>query len=337
MSVNQPRRSFCPACERLIPWYENVPVLSWLFLKGKCSGCGNPIAVRYVIVEIVTSVLFACVTLKIGTTNFPLQAAYWLLVSLLIVATFVDLEHLIIPDEVTWGGVGAGLVLSPLIPALHGAPSPLAGLAQAALGAAAGYGLLWAVAELGRLAFGRQTHRFNPPTLLVWTRSGDEAQMVVEGETLQWGELFVRGSEKVVMQLLSGKVDGKPTTASKAVWKFERLELEGSHLDLNAVERVEFEISSLTLPREVMGFGDVKFLAAIGAFLGWKSVFFTVMAASVLGAAFGLLTLLLGKREWSARIPFGPFLALGGLLWLLRGPELLHAYWQWTLHFAAQG
>lgn len=337
MSVNQPRRSFCPACERLIPWHQNVPVLSWLFLRGKCSGCGSPIATRYVIVELLTAALFASVTLKLGASNFPLQAACWLLVSLLIVATFVDLEHLIIPDEVTWGGVMAGLVLSPLIPALHGAQSPLSGFVQSAFGAAAGYTLLWAVAEVGRIAFGTRTHHFDPPTSLVWTRSGDEAQMIVDGETLQWGELFVRGSEKVVMQVISGEVDGNLKSSGRAVWKFERLELEGSAMDLNVVERVEFKISALTLPREVMGFGDVKFLAAIGAFLGWKSVLFTVMAASVCGATFGVLTLLLGKREWSARIPFGPFLALGALLWMMRGPELLQAYWQWTLHLAAQG
>ncbi|MEI6870811.1 MAG: prepilin peptidase [Verrucomicrobiota bacterium] len=330
ISVNNPRRSFCPRCERLIPWFENVPVFSWLLLRGRCAGCQRPISARYVLVELIAAVLFAAITLKWGTSNWAMQAAYAVLVSLLIVATFVDLEHLIIPDEVTWGGVAAGLLLAPLVPAMHGSASPLASFVEAALGAVAGYGLLWAVAEGGRLVFGRRKFQFEPPVALLWVRRGDEAQMEVDGETLQWGELFVRGSEKVTMQVVSGVVDGKAIIPGLAIWQFERLKIGDLEMDLNAVETGEFQISELTLPREVMGYGDVKFLAAIGAFLGWKSVLFTVMAASVGGAAFGILSFLLGKREWAAKIPFGPYLALGALLWLLRGPELVVAYWQWT-------
>ncbi|NBV87731.1 MAG: prepilin peptidase, partial [Verrucomicrobia bacterium] len=165
MSVNKPRRSFCPACERLIPWYENIPVFSWLLLRGRCAGCRKPIAARYVMVELLTAVLFASVTWKWGASGWALPAAYGVFGSLLLVATFVDLEHLIIPDEVTWGGVGAGLLLSPLLPALHDGGSPLSSFTEAAFGAAAGYGLLWAVAEGGRWVFGRRNFRFEPPVL----------------------------------------------------------------------------------------------------------------------------------------------------------------------------
>ncbi|NBV87443.1 MAG: prepilin peptidase, partial [Verrucomicrobia bacterium] len=121
-----------------------------------------------------------------------------------------------------------------------------------------------------------------------------------------------------------------------AVWEFERLKIGGVEMDLNRVDKVEFKISALALPREVMGYGDVKLLAAIGAFLGWKAVFFTVMAASVGGAVFGMLSFFAGKREWAAKIPFGPYLALGALLWLFRGPELVLAYWQWTQALGAR-
>ncbi len=336
MSVNKPRRSFCPECERLIPWFENVPVLSWFMLRGRCGGCQRPISARYVMVELLTAVLFVSVNLKWGTSNWAVEAAYGVLVSLLIVATFVDLEHLIIPDEVTWGGVAAGLILAPVVPAMHGAVSPLASFIEAAFGAAAGYGLLWAVAEGGRLVFGRRKFCFQPPVPLLWRRRGDGAQMDVAGETLQWGELFVRGSEKVTMQVVSGCVGGKASISGLAVWQFERLKIGGLDLDLNTLENAEFRISELTIPREVMGYGDIKLLAAIGAFLGWKSVLFAVMAASLGGAAFGVLSFLLGKREWAAKIPFGPYLAFGALLWLLRGPELVLAYWQWTQCLSAR-
>ncbi|MEO6788939.1 MAG: A24 family peptidase, partial [Chthoniobacteraceae bacterium] len=82
-------------------------------------------------------------------------------------------------------------------------------------------------------------------------------------------------------------------------------------------------VRRISFKRDAMGFGDVKFMACIGAFLGWKAILFTVMAASVIGALIGGLSILLRHREWSAKIPFGPYLSLGALLWLFAGPELV--------------
>src|SRR5947208_15631423 len=98
LSVNEPRRSFCPACKQQIPWQQNLPLLSWLFLRGRCASCGSRIAFRYLAVELISALLFLAVWLA-----FPWEIAltYWILVSLLIVATFIDFEHFIIPDEVT--------------------------------------------------------------------------------------------------------------------------------------------------------------------------------------------------------------------------------------------
>src|SRR2546423_472461 len=115
LSVNKPRRSFCPACRKEIPWFHNLPLLSWLFLRGHCANCGAKIPFRYFLVELITALLFFAVW---RTFPWQLALAYWVFVALLIVATFVDFEHFIIPDEITLGGIAAGLVASAIVPAL---------------------------------------------------------------------------------------------------------------------------------------------------------------------------------------------------------------------------
>src|SRR6187455_467110 len=107
LSVNEPKRSFCPSCKKQIPWHQNLPLLSWLSLRGRCANCGARIAFRYFAVELLTALMFLAVWLW-----FPWQIAiaYWVLVSLLIAATFIDFEHFIIPDEITVGGVAVGVL-----------------------------------------------------------------------------------------------------------------------------------------------------------------------------------------------------------------------------------
>src|SRR3954466_11039491 len=115
LSVNEPRRSFCPSCKKQLTWYQNVPLLSWLFLRGKCANCGARIAFRYFAVELLTALLFLCVW---KTFPWQLAIAYWVFVSLLIAATFIDFEHFIIPDEITIGGTITGIVASVAFPEL---------------------------------------------------------------------------------------------------------------------------------------------------------------------------------------------------------------------------
>ncbi len=113
IGLANPRRSFCPHCGHSLPWYENIPVFSWLWLRGKCSGCSAKISARYPLVELLTAVLF--LWLWLGFTP-AVAAAYMLLVAILIAGTFIDLEHMILPDSLTIGGALAGVALSMLIP-----------------------------------------------------------------------------------------------------------------------------------------------------------------------------------------------------------------------------
>ena len=115
-SVVHPR-SHCPKCNNLIAWYDNLPLISFLVLNARCRHCSTKISARYFVVELLTAVLFTFVWLKYGITL--LTPIYWLLVFGLVLGSFVDCDHLIIPDRVTFGAWIAGLVLSPLVPALH--------------------------------------------------------------------------------------------------------------------------------------------------------------------------------------------------------------------------
>ena len=155
LSVNEPKRSFCPHCKAQIKWYQNIPIMSWLALRGRCANCHQPIAVRYPLVELLTAVLFFMVWERFRQ-EWILVLPFWIFVSLMIVATFIDFDWFIIPDEITIGGTVAGGLLSAAIPQLMGEESHALGLLWSLIGAAAGYVTLRAVVEGGKLAFGRK-------------------------------------------------------------------------------------------------------------------------------------------------------------------------------------
>ena len=101
---------------------------------------------------------------------------------------------------------------------------------------------------------------------------------------------------------------------------------KGEEIQWEGVKKLEGQASSIVIPREAMGLGDVFFIAMIGAFTGWKGVVFTIFAASILGSIFALVPRLFGKAEWTAKIPFGPYLAGGAVLWVFYGPQWLNWY-----------
>lgn len=234
-------RSHCPHCNTLIPWHLNIPVLSWLCLRGKCATCKGPIAFRYTLVELLTAMTFLAVFMKWAAPAalhmqpivHPLVVpVYWLFLGGLILGTFVDFEHFIIPDSVTIGGMVAGPILSTLVPALHAKSVWWQSLLSSCTGLLVGFCLLNAIAWLGTKAF----------------------------------------------------------------------------------------------KKEAMGFGDVKLMGAIGAFLGWEAVLFTVFVSSLLGSVSGLLLIAFGGIKMQSRIPFGPYISAAAAIWVFWGQALFGAY-----------
>lgn len=225
--------SRCPHCKQPIAGYDNIPILSYFILRGRCRSCGASFSARYAVVEALTAVLFLLIWLRYGAS--PVTPIYFLAISGLLLATFVDLDHMIIPDRVSIGGMLIGLLLSALFPVLHEREVMMEGLLASGIGLAAGFGSLWLVSVLGKWAF----------------------------------------------------------------------------------------------KKDAMGFGDVKLLGAIGAFIGWEGVLLTIMISSLLGTVIGLAFIIGGKQEWQSKIPYGPYLALGAIVWMLWGMDWWTAYVEW--------
>ncbi len=292
-------------------------------LRGRCANCGSKIAFRYFGVELLTALLFLAIW-----QCFPWQVAiaYWIFVSFLIVGTFIDFEHFIIPDRVTIGGIIAGVVASVTVPVLMNTDSRLAASVRSVLAAALGYVILLIVLEAGKIAFGRKRIRFDAPTPFIWTKREDDADFVVGSEKSLWSDHFAREKDRLLLECDEAKIDNHTYTDVTLEFYYDRVTAEGNVLALDHVRQVSGMARGLLIPREAMGRGDLKFLAAIGAFLGWRAVLFSLFAGSLLGSIIGLISLILGKRVWSAKLPFGPYLAFGATTWMFFGEIFLRWY-----------
>jgi leader peptidase (prepilin peptidase)/N-methyltransferase len=219
--------SHCPHCQKPLARQDNIPLLSYILLRGKCRFCGKKISFRYFVVELLTGLLFLALYQRFGATTVTL--IYCLLAAGLIIATFVDLDFQIIPDEITVGGIVSGIILSFFFPAIHGRLSPLLGLRDALLGVVVGGGVLWILGGIGDFIF----------------------------------------------------------------------------------------------KKESMGGGDIKLLAMIGAFLGWKIALLSLPLASLLGAVVGVIIKIRTKKSV---IAFGPYLALGALVGLFWSEKIISTF-----------
>jgi leader peptidase (prepilin peptidase)/N-methyltransferase len=213
--------SHCPVCNKPIKPWDNIPVVSYILLGGRCRSCSAKISLRYPVVETLSALLALSMLYRFGlTVSFGI---YYLWACVLLVITFIDIDYQIIPDRLSLGGIILGLGLVYWLPVTY---------RDALIGLVLGAGLLIAVI---------------------------------------YGYYFLT-------------------------------------------------------KKQGMGGGDVKLLGMIGVFTGWQGVLFTIFMGSLAGTLFGLPWALMQKKTMKAAIPFGPFLALGALIFVLWGTQLIDWY-----------
>ena len=317
--VNPP--SHCPKCKYSIPFYLNVPLVTWLSLRGRCKNCSLPISPRYFIVELFTGLMFLACWLAFGHAAPWSALVYSLFIAGLITATFIDFEHFIIPDEITLGGAVVGFFISLWLPTLHGVHRWSEGAVMSLFGIAVGAGIVYAVLRMGKLLFGREQIKFPAETKIIF---GDTALHLPDKE-IPYEEIFYRASDQITVEARTVELIDRSYPKASIRLSPSALQIGDEKLSPDAVPHMEVACSEVVLPREAMGLGDVKFMAAIGAFLGWKGAVFSLLASSVIGAVAGVVLIVLQKRALSSRMPYGPYIALAAVIWLFGGEKIFNA------------
>ncbi len=310
--------SHCPHCKYSIPWYLNVPLVTWLVLRGRCKNCGAPISVRYFLVELLTGVLFLGSWLAYGETSAWLAVTYALVLAGMVVATFIDFEHYIIPDEITLGGVALGLVFSLFCPILHQQTTMGASFWQGLLGAGVGWGIVYGIVRLGKLMFGRQRMELPLDAKIIFS----ESAVHLPDKDIPYEELFYRQSDEIILQARTLELIDRCYCNVQVRLSPKRLRIADEEFDPETVHQMEAVSTEIVLPREAMGFGDVKFMAAIGAFLGWQATLFSLVVSSFLGSIVGVIGMIAVGRERFARIPYGPYIAAAAAIWIFLPADL---------------
>jgi leader peptidase (prepilin peptidase)/N-methyltransferase len=313
--------SHCPHCKYSIPFYLNIPLVTWLALRGRCKNCGASISPRYFIVELLTGAAFLSCWLAFGHQSAGLAIVYAIFLAGLICATFIDFEHFIIPDEITLGGMVVGFIASFFLPSLHGTKTLTDGMIQGVLGIAVGAGMIYAILRLGKLMFGRQRLKFPAETKIIFS----ETCVHLPDKEIAYAELFYRKSDVIVLHAQTVELVDRCYKDVTIRLSPSALKIGDEEINPDGVPCLEAVSGEIILPREAMGFGDVKFMGAIGAFIGWEGAVFSLMVSSLLGAAVGIILILMRRRAWSSRMPYGPYIALAAVLWIFGGKKFFHA------------
>jgi leader peptidase (prepilin peptidase)/N-methyltransferase len=347
--------SHCPNCNWKIPWYFNIPIISWIVLRGKCYNCGVKISPRYLIVEALTGLLFLASWIKYGSSYPLLALIYSLFIAGLIAASFIDFEHYIIPDEITLGGIGLGILLSIFYPPLHGVDSAAKSFLNSLIGVATGAGLIFLIVQTGKLIFGRYKVKLDDHTRMVFT---DENLVILKTkkdidqpaetpqdippqsedwlhdpfretpqvrESIPYSEIFSRQSDCIIFHAKTLELHDRCFWNVDVKLSPKSLKIGKDEFNPETISFMEVTTDKIILPREAMGFGDVKYMAAIGAFLGWKGVLFSLCASSIIGALIGFVLLgITGNR--STKIPYGPFISIAALIWIFFGEDIIRLW-----------
>ncbi len=313
--------SHCPKCKYAIPFYLNVPLVTWLGLGGRCKNCGAPISARYFIVELLTGITFLSCWQAFGLDSPVLALVYSLFLAGLITATFIDFEHFIIPDEITLGGAVAGLIASFFLPPMQASHTRIGGLGLSLVGLLFGAGIVYGVLRLGKLLFGQHKMKLPPQSTIIFS----DTMLCLPGKEIAYEEIFYRKTDVIFLQASTVELVDRGYKNVTIRLSPATLWINDEEINPDDVVHLEAVTDEIVLPREAMGLGDVNFMGAIGAFIGWQGALFSLMASSVIGAAVGTILIVLRKREWTSKMPYGPYIALAATVWIFAGRKILHA------------
>ncbi len=317
--------SHCMKCGEPIRWYDNIPLISYIVLGGRCRSCKEPYSFRYFLVELLTAVLFALVVsryVEITTGGAVLKGIgltlfYLFFVGGMVVSAFTDLDHKIIPNEVTYPGVPIGLVGAFLFPAMMGLPDSAhwKSLLLSFVSSVGAGGSLLAVGEVVKRAI--KPHVVTAPIAGTFrlASSSDSSPRFSVGQEVEatdiLGVVAENGAEKEIPADFYGAIA-------------EMLVTNG--------QRVEAGQPLAHIRKEALGMGDVKLLAVIGAFLGWKLALLTVLLSSVVGLMGHVALVVFKRSEWHAEIPFGVYIVPASLISYFVGGSLIRWYVSVVIH-----
>lgn len=328
LSVNEPRRSFCPQCKAPIPWYLNLPVISYIMLRGRTACCKRPYTARYCIVELACALLFAAVAWYFCTDDIITQVLLCAWVALMLACFCIDWEQMVVLPMLTILAALAGVGISLLSPWFSGEGiEPLQGLMSSASGAFGGFLLFRLVALAGKLMFGRRQQAFDVPQnwVLHQAADGEDVELLIGGERLLWSDLFMETSNRFTLQAAT-VAEHAPETG-ELVFTVDSLTLpDGTKLMLEEHDELSGTCRGYAARKEAMGSGDAWLALAIGALCGWQGVVFALVGGSIIGIGAALVA----RIGRGTPMPFGPALIAAALIWLFYGTELVSAYLGWV-------